>query len=408
MHFRKLILLAFAAAFVVPLAAQPVSKYTYVDSATYRMFSDGRWKSLDSIGRLAIAAGNDFPYLRMRMGYAAYMRGNYDRSLNQYAISMKQDPTNQGVLEMRAINNLFLGRTEAAEYFYGKLDDTIRKKYTTRAFDLISGLDAEGGSSFPNDSTRRNSGVFRAGLRTRIGWRWTLYQSYGYFAQTVTGTPPVPNVPPPTINVKQNDYFIRTKYQATANLNFMLGYHFYAYSTKPNREPPPGVPHYGTVDFKGNILFAGTTVFLPRVSLNAQAAFASQDSSKMQQYSLTATYMPFGNLNFYVLATAYLQQGTTTRVVPSPGIGFHPQKRVWIEGTFTYGNFNNLYEGEGVYIVNMYDNSQDRISASAHVMLSKHLFLNLSYLQEHKFYQNQTSKVMYSQPTITGGLSWKH
>ncbi|WP_204268173.1 hypothetical protein, partial [Escherichia coli] len=65
-----------------------------VNTKSYALYEKSAWKELLLYGKEAITAKQDFKLLRLRLGYAAFMLGNYSEALNQYQQVLKNDSYN--------------------------------------------------------------------------------------------------------------------------------------------------------------------------------------------------------------------------------------------------------------------------------------------------------------------------
>ena len=60
--------------------AQDKPDFISVDSTTYKYYNSGNWDKLIETGKDAIASGIDYKFLRQRLGYAYFSKGNYFNS----------------------------------------------------------------------------------------------------------------------------------------------------------------------------------------------------------------------------------------------------------------------------------------------------------------------------------------
>ena len=64
--------------FILPLVSRSQEMtYQYADSVTYGLYLRGSWDSLIVAGREAFKNEIDFKYLRERLGYAYFQKGDY-------------------------------------------------------------------------------------------------------------------------------------------------------------------------------------------------------------------------------------------------------------------------------------------------------------------------------------------
>jgi len=89
-----LISLLLAISLPVGLRAQDVFTYSRSDSISYALYQQGAWKELIQFGKASISGGQDFPLLRQRLGYAAFMTQNYSACIQHYERVLREDAYN--------------------------------------------------------------------------------------------------------------------------------------------------------------------------------------------------------------------------------------------------------------------------------------------------------------------------
>jgi hypothetical protein len=76
--FNKSIIIIITCLFCFSIVnAQGPASEIEADVKSLELYNNSQWKELLTYGKSAIAAGIDFPLLRMRTGYSAFMLGNY-------------------------------------------------------------------------------------------------------------------------------------------------------------------------------------------------------------------------------------------------------------------------------------------------------------------------------------------
>jgi len=84
MYTKRLLKLMICMFVFLQSYAQVKESTVDVDIHSLSLYNAAQWKELMVYGKDKIGSGVDFPLLRMRMGYAAFMLGNYSQSLVQY------------------------------------------------------------------------------------------------------------------------------------------------------------------------------------------------------------------------------------------------------------------------------------------------------------------------------------
>jgi tetratricopeptide (TPR) repeat protein len=111
------------------------TSFSYSDSLTYRQYLDGNWEALLRSGKLALKSGNDYKYLRMRMGIAYYELKDYRHAAEQFTRAHRFDTSD----------------TLAAWYYNlacqsaGRPADHIRISGMKRPYAVLESFSAEAG-----------------------------------------------------------------------------------------------------------------------------------------------------------------------------------------------------------------------------------------------------------------------
>lgn len=394
---RRLIFL-FLLSFPVLSPAQ--ISYPQADSLSLAYYEQSEWNSLDSIGRLALDEGIDYPLLRMRIGYADYMLENYTASLAEYEAALKQDHGNTTARWFLYENNRLLGRDEAAAYHASFLPDSVLKKMNRKRNDVFSSADFLASGKFNSIAERSAAAYLQAGFSSRFGKRWSLYQSVAFYRQNyylihpdsafhpLPGYPP--QAPPPlrvdTTRIRQWQYDIRAGFQFSARWSAWTGTDFL---------------------FDGNgtqeVIGLGVKYERPKLVLSTDAYYGN--FSSVHTLQLGGGFLLPVNNRFYVQARAdYLSGDSINHFIPGFGFGFRLRESTWLSLNGTIGSGRYYSDNKGLYVYNMPDENQFRSTLSLSFPLSDHVRMGAYYTWE---YQRNLSNSNYSQNSITGGLIWK-
>ncbi len=111
-------------------AGQDITNFRYHDSLTYNLYLQNRWKELSVAGNEALADGNDYYYLRMRLGIARYERSNYAAAAGHFRKALIHNPNDPIALEYIFYCHLFNGDYASATKILQQLTDEQRTKIT--------------------------------------------------------------------------------------------------------------------------------------------------------------------------------------------------------------------------------------------------------------------------------------
>ena len=367
--------------------AQITGKVSEADAHSLGLFNEAKWKPLLIFGKETIAAGIDFPLLRMRTGYAAFMLGNFSESLVQYSAVYEADPDNKTALYYVYLNNLYLNNLTAARYYAGLLPAETKAKENLQNTKLSS-FQAEFSYKAPDDTARRNAQYARIGFTTELGYRLQLQQSLAYYTLDVN-TPLSPTNRVLYQRLQQPEYYAKFTYAATGNISLIGAYHFLS-------------DKFPNTTLNTNVFLGGVKYSHPYFSIQANASSGNFNTS-YTQYDGILTFYPLGNLNLYSMSR--ISFGTQTNFTQV--IGAKLMKGVWLEGNSTFGTQNYLFDNDALYVKNDTDPNLFKGGGSLYTLLSPKCMLSINYTLEQRQKLNNIPTNNYFQHSINGGLTWK-
>ncbi|MEI7472183.1 MAG: hypothetical protein WCJ85_07985 [Chitinophagaceae bacterium] len=388
MYTKRILIAVIGCMLFIQTNAQEVADMAAADTKSLALYNAAQWKELMKFGKAEIAKGVDFPILRMRTGYAAFMIGNFSQSLLQYKKVLDGDAENAVALYYVYLNNLYLNNITQARYYAAKLPDETKASEALRA-KKIAGVQLESSYKMPDDTTRKNGFYFRAGINIQLGYRFELQQSLASYNQDISEPRLLLIRDNRHIAIRQNEYYGKLIYAATGNIALLGGYH---YLNTP----------FNNIVYKNSIGFAGIQYKTPYVHLKAMASFGKVTDTTYTQYDGTITVYPLGNTKLYnITRAAYGDNFTLSNI-----LGYGITKKIWLEGNITVGKFTSLLENDGLYVFNDIDQKQIKAGGSIYALLGKNLTLTLNYTFEQKL-KYKTTNIYFYQHSLNGGLSWK-
>jgi hypothetical protein len=387
MHPKRILTLVIFSWLAFHGSAQVAESIGDIDRHSLALYNAAQWKQLVAYGKEKIIAGNSFPLLRMRTGYAAYRLGNYSESLLQYSKVLHDDPSNAIALYYVYLNNLYLNNIPAARYYAGKLPDETRASEKISKIKLSS-LQAEFSHNMPSDVVRKDAEYARLGLNLQLGYRLELQQSVALYNQVI-------NEPALTlvrnnnhISIDEREYYGKLLFGLSGKVSLLGGVHLI------------NTP-YNNIVYNNTVGFGGVKFTTPYVHLQTMANFAQFSNVTYNQYDAVVSLYPLGNLKFYSITQLSAGEQANLREV----IGYEILKKIWLEGNVTAGAFNNFLENDALYYYNDIDRKILKAGGSVYASLSNKLLLTLSYTYERKL-RYQTTGTYYYQNAINGGLTW--
>ena len=388
MYTKRILIAMIGCLLFIQTNAQEVAAMAAADNKSLALYNAAQWKELMKFGKAEIAKGVDFPILRMRTGYAAFMIGNFSQSLLQYKKVLDGDAENAIALYYVYLNNLYLNNITQARYYAAKLPDETKESELIKKSKL-SGVEAEFSYKMPTDTTRKYGSYLRAGVNLQLGYRLELQQSVASYNQDINEPRLLLVRNNRNINLRQKEYYGKLIFAATGNIALLGGYH---YLNTP----------FNNIIYNNSIGFAGIQYKTPYVHLKAMASFGKVTDTSYTQYDGTVTVYPLGNTKLYnITRAAYGDNFTLSNI-----LGYGITKKIWLEGNITVGKFTSLLENDGLYVFNDIDQKQIKAGGSIYALLGKNLTLTLNYTFEQKL-KYKTTNIYFYQHSLNGGLSWK-
>ncbi|QKJ29785.1 hypothetical protein HQ865_08450 [Mucilaginibacter mali] len=396
---RTYILIVLLALCTIAARAQSIS-FQQADSTSLVYYNARNWTGLVDYGNKAIAAGVDYPVLRLRMAYANFMGQNYSGALTQYAEVLKDDSHNQMARYYSYLCSRYLGNTNAASYHASFVDTVTMNREQVTQFGLVqAGL--ESSVKLPQNNLRGTGNYTRAFLSNRLGWKLTLDQSVAYYNQSITalvaipaaaGAPAIASPNSATFTDTQFEYYGKLGFAVNSNLNVLGAYHYLNTS-------------FGTSSFQNHIGLIGLKYSLPYVTLQADANVATISNNNVQQYNGQLSFYPMGNLNLYTISRVSVQSGDMQQTIFSQTLGFKAAKPFWLEANGTFGTMDNYLDADALYVYNAIDVTKLKAGLTGFFQLGQHavLYINYAFEQKQDYYLNKN----FNQNSITGGFTWK-
>jgi hypothetical protein len=380
--------------------------YQYADSVTYGFYLKGNWDSLIVIGKEAIKNEIDFKYLRQRLGYAFYLKGDYQESINQYEKAYNFDKFDE-------ITNLYLyyGATNIGEHSYAlyhakKLSEETRKWLDLKPLKLISFVDLEYNHKWNNQTNRSDPDYLKIGLNTRLNFSSNLYQAFSRYSQNASYADEYNEY---KSRISQIEYYALLSKSIGPKFGFDIGYHF----IKTNFDTQTRdivlneiTERNDTLSYPGNLFFTKIRYKLNRFNISTSASLYSTSFNKTYQFGLNFGMGLPGKNNIYLWNSIYyLKDNYNNWLVSSHSAGLSLFKKFWMEASATFGDLTNFTEMNGMYIYNSFDPTSLKTGLSLYYYMNKHISIFTNYSIEKK--QNIYLLNKYIQNSVSSGMIYK-
>jgi len=377
------------------LAHAQEKPFARADSLTDSLLSAGNWKEALAKGKQYIANGTDYAGLRLKVGFAEFMNGNYAAAIKDYNRVLRDDPHSQTACYYLYLCYKYMNNQALAGEQLANLDSTSLKLLHVNRSDVTSaGL--ESSYKIANTTYRGNASYTKFDLSGYIAGKLQVYDAASYFGQYIYDYVydfKLRRHQWEQYDDQQKENFLKLSYPLFDHFTLTGGWH-YLYTL------------YQTTNYKGNLFVGGINYNAAYFNLQADMDAGRLMTDKLKQYNGQLMVNPLGNLDLYFISgVSYLNRNTTDNFVFSETAGFKAAKNVWLETSATFGNQDDYVEAGGLYIYNTFDDTRLKMAETAYIQLSKKLQLDLSYTYEKK--RDDVQKFYYSQNSIAAGILWK-
>lgn len=392
MDYRKYVILLLMLFGFQKIKAQETGFLT-ADSTSAALSKAGEWQQMINYGHQTLAAGTDFPGLRLRIAFAYFIMGNYKEALAEYNQVLQKDAYNQTARYYAYYSANFLNNYLQASYNAGYLDKETLRKEGISPFGLLA-VGAETGQKFVSSKRRSNGFYAHGGISNRLGWRLQLEQSVIYYNQDIINRFGYgPRSDRYKLSDDQIEYFAKLSYMLNQNFTLIGSYHYL--TTK-----------YNSIIYRSNLGLAGIKYQGTDVDIQGDINFGDIIKQPIIQYNAKLTYYPLGNLNVYTisrLSDKYLK--SKDHFIFNQAIGFKVVKNTWLESGVTFGSQEDYLDADGLYIYNSVDNTKFKFNETLFYQLNIHAQLRLIYTYEQK--GDAYFPINYDQNSLTLGFLWK-
>ena len=395
MQYLKIFLILIFIAFCFQGNTQETMNYDTVNMQSYALYEKGSWKDLLAYGKKAVEQGQDFTLLRLRMGYAAFMQSDFSQAIIQYEQVLKNDSYNSTAHYYIWLCRTYLNQTALAALQMPFLSDEVLAKEKKQGI-VITGASIESSFKTTDLISRGNTFFQYLGVQNRFGRKLTMDMAGTYFNQSIqsltTGTPPGGSLK--TSSITQTEYYNKLTFNLHPRWQLKAAYH-YANTV------------FDVSTYQNHAAFAAIKYHSNYFDIQVEGIYSNMFDSSISQASIQLGYYPKGNMNVYGFSTASIrnrpnESGFNFKQV----LGAKVYKGIWLEANATLGTFRDLFENDAKYLYNAPDENRFKGGLVSYISLSPKCTLELGYtLEQRAIVNNPTS--LFTQHSITGGLSWK-
>jgi hypothetical protein len=365
--------------------------FQYADSLTYKYYLSGNWDQLISLGTEAIENDVDYKFLRQRLGFAYYSKGDFIRARIQLGKALQFDSFDTFTLTYLYYACVNSGMSEYARLISEKMPSDLKKSLSVKSFKLVESVDFEYNFKYAASGLRSNPQYFRVGVNSQIGSRLELYQMVSGYKQNILFQQMGRLRSAPD---NQSEYYGLIKLTLSPHWIVKSAYHFLATTYNANVST-------------SNLGFLELSANYNRLKFGINSSVLGESQSSVFQNGVEAGISISGKMNVYFnSALALTRMQNIDRLVFDQKAGIKVSKKIWVEGNLTLGDMTYYRDHEAMYIYNLVDATTLRTGATIFLYTGKHISLWANYSYERKeYYEN--SIYHYNQFSYLGGIKWK-
>lgn len=411
------------------------------DSLTYVDYYTGQWDSLIDHGSKAVELGAGNTLIQKRIAYAMMMKKDYFSSTDEYLKVLRQNQSDEDVLQMLVYNSAQTGDDDDARFFYKKIFTSKgieqgHYNYAIRSIDLSSGVILNNNFSKNNQLDIRKNGVYaqqalngelyfaQLGVKYFVAPWLNLYCSgntlqmqkedrlsatdlklTGRVPDTYNGVFYLRNIysyKDTTYRhqslVNQQSFYMNACWLITGTFHVNLFGNYlsnqYSISFSTNNDEPyhaqvidPGpsfktVYHFYDSTIASNEYLIGGILEkrINKYLVQAGVSYSELNSMIQVQSNAGLKWFPHGNTNFSASGmVSYFYEEKLGRGIINAGIDFRCLRHSWLSVYGLFGDLTNASELNGFVVHNTTDRTDFRISISSYTELSSHLSLSVMY-----------------------------
>ncbi len=395
-------ILIIAATFLVfsnSLFAQ--SDFISLDKQTYDYYLKGDFKNLKKTGNRMLSQGIDYYYLRMRMGILAYNNNKYSDAEMHFNKALTFSSGDTISREYIYFSYLFSGRNADAGLYLESVpwvnkSNALKLIKKHRLSEIYVGSSASVFDEvlYPSNSmyfeALKNSFAFNAGLeyyfssKLKGAFAYTNYRKSGIL---YTGSNPAGT----NLDFSQNQVYAKLTRMTFPGWEFSGFGHIALFSNNLSHQGSRRSSSKLKSEYLGGIGIAKNGW---KIRGGANLSFSNFSNSSQLRGEGYLTYLPFGNLNFYITTGGMYQNdknwGATYQI--NQEIGIRVAKFFWLESGLVKGNSFLYARNQGVVMNNSFQIPATTIYGNFIFLLGKQLSITLSpfYSQNQDYSWNLT------------------
>ena len=403
-------------------------KESFVDSASYVYFTQGKHDALVFLTKKALSSGVDSYYLRVRMGVSYFTKNEFYLAVIHLRKALAFYPSDMYTKEYLFYAYLYMENFEEAKLIIDKMPTTFQSAYQKlikrqNSFVFESGYQT---TSYANkqdtavflakddtDTSLHGNGIYAESDRMKslqyvqVGMGYPISKRIkGYSGISCVRNNREAHIYARNKLVKDTSHiYALTQYQVYSGLtitmpkqvNLLFGGQYMYYTQNKlyaNYDTQTWKYRYNDSTTAGNNFvsnFSLTKSFqklIPMVSVGINRI----DGLTIMQYSSQVTYLPFGNFNTSITGGFSLSKDNyASRKVFFGKLAGKITENWWYDAYFYAGNLKNLTEGNGYVVYNI----SDKITMKTGLNVTYYFYQKMSLGFRYDLLKRESSYARY-------------
>jgi len=288
--------------------------FVALDKQTYDYYLRGDYKNLKTTGNKMLAKGIDYYYLRVRMGILAFNKQRYSEAAKHFSKAASVNSMDTISREYNYFSYIYSGRRADANIYlesipWEKRNNTLRKINPSKISDFYVGLSVVGYDVTLYDTRTNyyealeNSVSANTGFETYFSKNFKGNFAYSFFKKNGTVYSST-NSTGSKIDFSQNQFYAKVTGCAINGWEFS-GFSHLAFYTDGTTVATQGNRQSSVKQIYNEYLVgAGIAKNGWRIRTGVNASLSNFGKSPQVRGEGYLTYLPFGNLNLYLLRAA--------------------------------------------------------------------------------------------------------
>lgn len=428
--------------FLLNVSAQKRLNFVEVDSTSYQLFQQQKWRELIAYSAQSRKQGIDFFYLQARTGIAFFNLGKYRTAFEWFLKAYKSDQQFEWLQEYVYYSLVYSGRKAEAMKLANDFSPDMKSKIGFKRSKILR-VALEGGYSFNPDFDQLVALDLGKKVNVNDDYGEAFIPEYYHFEsfdlshQIVPGFSLNHNLTYLQSTLEQTiDWGTKTTFPAKTNqFQYFINPHF-VLGQKIHLSPALSVlwgnttylagwldnnsnRNFTEVDdnFSDFIFSTSAWSHFGNLSPGAEVNFANIYDETFTQLSAWVTFYPLSNADFYITPRAYFKSDSEISFSYNTfGISSGVQLgKVHLNGQYLVGDMKNFIEAAGYVVSNIPGKSDHKFTGSIYIPISKNgqlifRYINQNMEEKYRIYvagvESNSINYNFTKHTLTAGISW--